>query len=138
MSRRIVTSRLQATGGAEGTIDGYFDRIVKYIPADVVGLWLFATGLIAAQTASDANAGTVHWLAFFGGLILTALWTWKRTEEPGAGTALLQIAVSTAAFAVWVFAMGGPFAGLDWYQHYYGSLLLAFFTVASGLVIPPE
>lgn len=138
MSRRIVTSRLQSTGGQASDIDGYFDRVVKYIPADVVGLWLFATGLIAAQAETDANAGVVHWIAFLGGAFLTALWTWKRTSQPGLPTATLQIAVSTAAFIVWVFAMGGPFSGLDWFQAYYGSLLLAFFTVASGLIVPPE
>jgi len=138
MSRRIVTSQLQFAGGKAGEVDGYFDRVVKYIPADVVGLWLFATGLIVSQAGTDPNAGWIHWAAFFGGLVLTALWTWKQTTDPAAGAATIQMFVSSLAFAVWVFAMGGPFAELDWYQPYYGSLLLAFFTVGSGFVVPPK
>ena len=145
MSRRIITSELQsasqtesANGAVSSSVDGYFDRIMKYIPADVVALWLFISGLISSNTQTDPNAGTIHWVAFGVGFVLTVLWTRRQTTEPGKKTALVQIAISGAAFVVWVFALGGPFTSLEWYLPYYGSIVLAVFTVGSGLIVPPE
>jgi hypothetical protein len=49
MSRRIVWSAYESSD-SEGKIDGYFDRLLKYIPSDVVGLWLAGSGLKVKQT----------------------------------------------------------------------------------------
>jgi len=133
MPRRIRTATLQTTGG--GQVDRFFDRVLKYIPADVVGGWIAVTGIIASD-AADPNRQRVLWIVFAVGLILTAAWTYAQTREPGAKPATVQIIIATAAFAVWVFALGGPFVELDWYRQSYGSILLIGFTLAVGLVVP--
>jgi hypothetical protein len=135
MPRRIRTETLQATGETV-SLDGYFDRVIKYIPSDIVGGWLAVTGIIKSLNTNDTNTGSVQWIAFAVGALLTLAWTWRQTEEPSRPTAILQIVISTAAFVVWVAAVGGPFTTLTGYKDYYGSLLLIGFTLASGLATP--
>src|SRR5712691_5268879 len=130
MSRRIITGQFQGQGGA-APIDGYFDRVIKYIPADVIAGWTALTGLLAA--ASGAPSVVILWGAFGVFILLTAAWTWKQTSLPDQPPAVTQILVASAAFIVWVFALSGPFALLSWYQPVYGAVLLIIFTIAVGL-----
>jgi hypothetical protein len=69
---------------------------------------------------------------------VSALWTWRQTSLPGQPPALTQTAISTLAFGVWVFALGGPFNFQAWYSPLYGSLLLIAFTLIVPLINPPE
>jgi len=133
MGRRIVTTRYQSTGGS---VDTYFDKVIKYIPADIVGAWVAVTGLI--NSGSDVPTSLLLWIAFGAGTVLTALWTIKQTSVPNKKPAKTQVLVSTGSFIVWVFALGDPFATLGFYRPLYGSLLLIFYTLAIGLVTPAE
>jgi len=136
MSRRIITSELQDAAGAAAP-DAYFDRVVKYIPSDVVAAWTAAAGLIAG--AQNIPKDTILWITFFVGLILTAGWTYRQTTIPGKITAVTQILIATGAFVVWVFALGGgPFSSLAWYNPVYGSLLLIAYTLLVALIVPGE
>jgi hypothetical protein len=136
LSRRITTEEVQAVGMAPAELDGYFERIIKYIPADVVGAWLAATALI--EGGSDINKELLKWIAFGVGLVLTPPWMLKRTAQPGKSPAVLQAIVAFFAFAIWVFATpGGPFSETDWYHATYGGLLLIAFLLFVGLIIPP-
>jgi hypothetical protein len=117
-------------------LDGYFDRIIKYIPSDLVGAWVAITGILKSFQKIDPNFMIIQWIVFSLGVIFTTLWTWRQTTEPGKPLAVLQILMSTLAFIVWVIALGGPFATVPGYQEYYGSILLISFTLAAGLLIP--
>ena len=62
MSRRIVTRQLESTrGGAQ--VDTYFDKVIKYIPADVVAAWTVVSGLVASA-GDEVPKATVLWLAY--------------------------------------------------------------------------
>lgn len=136
MGRRIVWYAYESSESA-GKIDGYFDRLLKYIPSDVVGLWLAGSGLIQGQADDRSRAGLL-WLLFVVGLVFSFFWTRKQTAEAGKPTAWQQIVLSCGSFAVWVFAIGGPFAQLSFYQPLYGSLLLLLYTSAIPLLPPPR
>jgi hypothetical protein len=137
MSRRIISKALQAASGPSG-IDTYSDRVVKYIPADVVAAWVTASGLIkAAENGPYRPSNTVLWVIFAVGLFLAGAWTWKQTNRAGMPPPVVQIVISTIAFAVWVFGLGGPFpqwVGL--YNPVTNSLALIAYTLAVGLVAP--
>ncbi len=140
MSRRILAfpPRAQAAAGAGPPlveIDTYFDKVVKYIPADIVGAWVAVTGLISS--ARDIPRLTILWVAFGIGLILTAWWTWKQAALPGRRPPVTQVVISTGAFAVWVFALGGPFQHVPG-RDVYGSLLLILYTLVVALIDPKE
>ena len=135
MSRRIVWYAYESNE-SEAKIDGYFDRLLKYIPADVVGLWLTGSGLIQSQTDDVPRLGLL-WLLFVAGLVLSFFWTRKQTQEAKKLTEWRQIFLSCGSFAVWVFAIGGPFAELSLYKPIYGSILLLIYTSTIPLLPAP-
>jgi hypothetical protein len=137
MGRRIVTRRLESTRGGAAQVDTYFDKVIKYIPADVVAAWTVVTSLVASG-GDDFPQATVLWIAYAFGIVMTALWTWRQTQERNKLPAKTQIAIAAVAFAIWVAALGGPFEFWPLYQRLYGSLLLIAYTLTVGLITPPE
>lgn len=132
MPRRVMSTQLQAAGG--NTVDTYFDKVVKYVPADVISAWTAASSLIA--TTAPGQRATLLWVAFACGVVITAAWTWRQTKVPGLAPALRQVAIATGAFAVWVYALGGPFALAPPfpYSPVHGSLALIGYTFLAGFV----
>lgn len=135
MGRRIVTTRLES-GVSKEAVDGYQDRLLKYIPADINAAWLALTGIVKSVTTIPQS--TVLWILFGILLVLTPFWTWQQTSEPRKPPALTQILVSTGAFFVWVFALGDPFSSLNFYQPVYGSILLILYTLIVARIVPSE
>ena len=133
--RRILATQRQASAPAV-QLDSFFDRVIKYIPTDIVGAWVALTGLIAG--AAGISKARVLWVVFATMTVITYVWTLKQTAVAGAPPARAQAAISTGSFVVWVFALGGPFANLTWYAPVYGSILLIVYTLAIGLVVPKE
>jgi hypothetical protein len=111
--------------------DDYVTRVVKYIPAEVVAVYIAIDGILRTATLP----ASFWWAVFSALLLLTALYTWRSTQMKELPPAYLQIAVSTASFAVWVFALGGPFYSLSWYNPAYGSVLIMLFTLVPPLVV---
>jgi FtsH-binding integral membrane protein len=127
MSIRIVTRSMQAAGGEGETKDSYLEKVVKYIPSEVVTAWMFAKSMI--KVAEGQSNPALLWTAFGFGLLITAALKYKQTRLP------LQVAVSTGAFAVWVFALGEPLASTPVLQ-LYGTLSLVGYTLVTSLVNP--
>jgi hypothetical protein len=119
----------QVAGSNQEEHDKYVDRLLKYVPAEVVPLYIFLDGLI--QGAPDTvNRAVVLWIVF--ALLLGGTWAYlQRVRNVSKPT---QLVISTAAFAVWVFYLGGPFAQLACYDRFYGTLILPLYTFAIGLV----
>lgn len=134
MSRRVITTSLQAKGGEPP--DTYLDKVVKYIPADIVALWLAATGAI--NEAKSVPSVGLLWAVFGVLLVATPIWVIRLTNEQGKPPARTQAVIATGAFAVWVFAVGGPFARLGAYRPVYGTLLLLLYTLVVALINPKE
>lgn len=130
MTRRVITSQLQAGGPS---VDSFVDRLLKYIPADVVGGWIAVTGLLS--TLNPAPSALV-WGLFVIFVVFAFAWTFRQTKLPGEPTAKKQIIIAGLAFVVWVFALGGPFAGFSWWSSALGSIALIVFTLAAPLVEP--
>lgn len=138
MSRRIVTKQLQAVGGNGKDVDGYFDRLVKYIPADVVGLWLVGVGLINTFLGTAKAIAMI--LFFFACLGITIWWTYDQTREPKKVPAKTQITVAAFAFLVWVIALQGAELqnAFAWYKPAIGSLLLLLYSTVVAKKVPKE
>lgn len=140
MSRRVRVVRQAAPPAASAgapplETDTYFDKVIKYIPADVVGAWVVVTGLVSS--AGGGPRQTILWIAFGAGLVLTVWWTLTQAAAPGRRSPVTQAVISTGAFAVWVFALGGPFEHVPG-QKLYGSLLLILYTLLVARVNPKE
>jgi hypothetical protein len=110
--------------------DDYISKLIKYIPTEVVTLYLFVDGILKSFNSSPA----VNWIVFFLLLALTPVYIWRMTTEKTKACAWDQIAVSFVSFALWVYVIGGPFVTLSWYVPQYGYILVAIFTVFTPLL----
>ena len=107
--------------------DDYKSRLLKYIPAEVIGFYITAQSIVS----SAGNPGPwLLWGVFLFGLIVTPLYLRRFMKV----TKTLQLVINTGAFVVWVFALGGPFELAAWYQPVYGALLLPAYTLIIPLV----
>jgi len=113
------------------TEDDILDRVLKYIPAEVVAVYILVEGIIL-QGKQPKDISGVYWTVFFVLWILTPLYLWRVQKVEKA----TQLIVSFFAFAVWIFALGGPFVNLGWYEPIYGAVLLPIFTFAVGIINP--
>jgi putative Mn2+ efflux pump MntP len=137
MGRRIIRTRLEADN-TDVKLDGYFDKLMKYIPSEIIGAWIAIKGLI--KSASGVPANNLLWILFFLLTGLTAVYIFKQisvpeqtSSQPEKSSMTTQVIISTIAFIVWAFAIGEePFSSLPLYQPVYGSIILILF----NLIIP--
>jgi hypothetical protein len=104
--------------------DDYIGRLLKYVPTEVVALYVTLTGMVASGRSDDNPRTALYWSIFALLLIGTPIYL-ARVEGVAKKQQLL---VSTVAFFVWVFALGGPFETMAAYDPLYGALLLPVFT----------
>jgi hypothetical protein len=104
--------------------DGYFDRLFKYIPAELVAGYIFVLGVMK-QLTDAGEIKILQWLLYLIFCILTPLYLWRVQKV----CKLQQHIISLLSFTVWVFALGGPFALFEWYNPVYGSIILPVFTL---------
>jgi hypothetical protein len=130
--------RVQLTGGRETDAgapelieDKYKDRLLKYIPADVVAIYLALKGFVALLKP-PAPIEAIYWTVFVIGLVITVPWQRKIAKI----TKWKQVLIGTGAFAVWAISLGEPFTAgnIGWYQPPYGAMLLALYTFLIPLV----
>jgi len=139
MNREVVTAKdLQKINqsGTEskspsGTItrDGYFDRLFKYIPAELVAGYIFVLGVVK-QLTDTGEIRIFQWILFIIFCILTPLYLWRVQKV----MKVQQHIISILSFVVWVFALGGPFALSGWYNPVYGAILLPVFTLIVAII----
>lgn len=108
--------------------DGYNDRVLKYIPAEVVTLYLSVDGLVRAKPHSPV----LSWVLFAFGLLATILYL----RFSAGVTKPLQLVVSAVAFCVWAITIGSPSAYIPGYDAIYGAIALPIFTFLAGLIKP--
>jgi len=134
MPRAIVFETLNAATPTS-SVDSYSDRVMRYIPADVIASWVAVNGVLRGTFPHPGKI--TLWISFATGILICAIWTYRQVAKTSQETARLQAAVSTAAFAVWVYALGGPFPDwIGWYRPHIGSLLLIAFSLIAGMVTP--
>ncbi len=123
---------------APGTevVDTYLDKLIKFIPGDLVAAYLALDGLMRESSINAPDF--LYWVIFVSLLILTPLYVVYRPthgELSGHSKRFHAIAASIA-FSVWVFALGGPFAVTwpDLYRPLYGSVLLVITTLTIPVI----
>lgn len=119
-----------AEPGAPDT-SSYFEKLLLLIPSDMVAGYLALDGILK-QSMPDITLW-IYWAVFGSMLFLTPLYIWFKPTETTVlkCSARFRIVTGTLAFAVWVFALGGPFsATFNWYRPVFGSLLLVITTLA--------
>jgi len=115
------------------TADDYMSRVLKHIPSEIVMAYVAVDGVLRtsynpAVWSERRTLSTLLWVVLAVLSILTPFWLWRvmRVRRPA------QLFISTLSVPVWLFALGGPFALLDWYQPAFGAIVLPLYT----LVVP--
>ena len=126
-TKNTSSDGLESTGG--GAADGYFDRLIKYIPAEIVVLYNTLEAIVASDSGST---DTTQWIVFAICLVMTPLYKIfvLKVKNP------TQIAITTLSFVIWIFGMGGPFESLDWYNPTYAALALTVYTFVIANFVP--
>lgn len=118
--------------------DDYRDRLIKLIPSEVVALYLFLTGVVAGANPKTIPQGQTMTAIFLAMLALTPPYLIRVAGV----SSRVQVGVSTVAFVVWAFSIGGPFPylmkqiGVS-YQPIYGTIVLAIYTFAVPIFTTP-
>jgi hypothetical protein len=130
---------MQVAGAEPG--DNYLERMVKYIPGEVLGFSLVINAILDQAIKSGGPDAAMAGLpitiiatgALLIGCILTPLFCWYVRKDGDAW--MLNAAVSTVAFPFWAYLMGAvAFANI--HDGNLAVILVLTFTVASGLVSP--
>jgi hypothetical protein len=136
MSRRVISRPLNAAAAVPpATPDDFLARLVKYIPAEIVGLYLAVRGFIPAD-----QPPSFFWVIAGVSWILVPIYFWIATTRGGTPPMKLQILLATIAFPIWVFAVGGPpVTSWPWFvaHSYVASIALVIATVVFGWIEPP-
>lgn len=106
--------------GGEGS-DGYGDRLLKLIPAEVIALYMAMDGVI-----TDNNDHSTQMTLFVLGIGMFATWFYlkvflKVDNHP-------QIIISVVAFAIWAINIGHGFQVEEIIKPSYAALALLVFT----------
>jgi uncharacterized membrane protein len=126
--------------------DGYFKKVVKYIPAEIIGAYTFCIGLISSNTTT--NSYLFPWI-LFGLLIFTPVYMYLSVvDNPNNNPiskkrlALFHSIIASFAFLIWVYALGDKSMvdyfnekfRKDWYNAIAGSLTLVAFSMIVPLI----
>ena len=113
--------------------DDYLSRVLKHIPSEIVMAYVAIDGILRTSYnpsiwSERQTLQTLLWVALAILTVLTPLWLLRvmRVRQPS------QLFISTLSVPVWLFALGGPFALLDWYEPAFGAIVLPLYT----LIIP--
>lgn len=128
-----------ATGAVAG--DDYLTRMVKYIPAEVVGGSMLVNAILAQAMVSGGDNAAMAGFSVTGiavgallvGMILTPLFCWYVREDGDAWMA--NAIVSTVAYPFWAYLMGAV-AFAKFHDGNLAAILILTFTAVSGLVAP--
>jgi hypothetical protein len=127
---KIVSSAGRATSAGRDEGESYAERVAKYIPAEVVAVYMSLTGILKAVENDDSLKLGAAWFVFALGLIATPLYlTRMRRPQSGEGW---QLVLATVSFALWAYTLGGPFETLSFYRPWLGSLAVGIWTFLAG------
>jgi hypothetical protein len=114
----------------------YFDKAVKLVPTEIVGAYVVLLGMIGASSASaavpaDSLSRILIQVVFFVMLILVPLYLIFISKV----TNKVQIIVTTIAFIIWGYTLGGPFAVWGIYEPKVAAVLLTVWSLVIPLVV---
>lgn len=128
MARKIITAADVDTGNAVHQ-DKYPGKLLKYIPADVIAVYLTLDHILKLST-DKPNVILIAGYVVFGILLIATPFYLLKTGV----TARSQLIVATLSFAIWAFSLSGPFSSVP-HHEIIAALLLPLFTFFVPLLV---
>ncbi len=131
----------EPTASAPVAQDDYLLRIAKYVPAEVLAFSILINAILDQALRNGGKDATMAGLPVMGiataaliiGTLMAPFFVWYVHEKGDAW--ITNACVSFVAFPFWSYAMGAV-AFTDYRDGNLAAILLASFTVASGLITP--
>jgi uncharacterized membrane protein YccC len=119
--------------------DPYLEKIIKFIPTDIVAAYVVASGLVKMIPTQERQV-LWSWIVAIALLIATPFWLLQTTGGTTSKGCVRTAIAGTIAFAAWVFATGGPFDAFEiqpgkggWYCRAIGSIVMILIYI---LILP--
>ena len=119
-----TTTGSEPPGGvAVPSEDDYLTKLLKYVPLEVLGAYLFMAGVVDSNVTKPHDHAVWLGVLLVGFLVITIPYNVRvlNVVRP------TQIVVSLVGLLVYVFSIGGWFATTTWYEHWYATLALPVF-----------
>lgn len=108
------------SSGETLTKDDVYTRVLKYVPAPLIGLYLMATNLVISQADNGEQPSELTlWIILAVGALATIGYLVRRKVKR-----LGQIALSVIAFFAVASASPGPFQQIEDWNELWGTLAL--------------
>jgi hypothetical protein len=100
LDQKVNEAGRKVPGKLTTSPDSYLNRLVKYVPTEVIALYL----TLGSLSKSDPDATlAIQSIAFAVCLIGTPLYLWRVNRV----RKVLQLSLSTASFVLWALTIGG-------------------------------
>lgn len=126
------TSSLPGVRRADDGFKDYLGRLLKMIPAEIVGVYMIGAGFVPQ---ANAIASAVWAVICLGLLVIVRVY---GTADPknGKGPQPVPVFIAVVAFVIWVYSLGGPFAKFDLHVPYIGSLAVLVWSFVIPIFYP--
>lgn len=121
----------------EGPGDGIPQRVAKYVPAEIIAVYLFLLPIVINGTDAGSSKREVLLAVIFAiCLIATPLYFW-RFRDVSKKVRWYHVVLSTFALVVWVYSIpGGFFDAVGGYDSIAAAIIMAVFSLVSGFAGP--
>lgn len=112
----------------------YLDKLLKLIPSEIIAAYLFIQNLIANQPVVIGNTDyqiIVLWLVVVVFIIVTPVYLVNVQHV----YKMNQIVISSIAFLIWTYSLGGPFRLEGWHNPQIAAILLVIWTLIAPIFI---
>jgi hypothetical protein len=136
------------------TDDGYIQKIIKYIPAEIIAGYTALVGYLNIDSTTSIPTYKTYYLILLVALfVITPVWTYyavyddASTQANKTTRAIFQATIAAIAFLIWVYAVGNPLLkallcgcttiickDCPQYSPVLGSIILVLFTILTPLL----
>jgi hypothetical protein len=138
---RLVSAKA-VTSNAGQPLEDYLERVAKYVPVEIIAAYLAIRGFLPEHGTDGAVPAWVEIAIYASLIVLTPLYLLRVARD--VPDKRRQIAIAMVSFAVWSYAIGGPFfwaavSSLASERFVYPGLagaLVVIWSLAAGLARP--
>jgi hypothetical protein len=127
---------LELPGMGGGEADGWASRVAKLIPAEALGLYGTATGMIAGNANIDPTVALAGVTVVC--CVVTVMVRLKATRDPaeGRGPQVAAIVIALVSFLLWLAALGATGEGVSPFSGAPGIAYAPLVALLWGTLVP--